>query len=83
VANGVVYVGSFDGKVYAFDASNGQQLWSGATGGPIDSSPTVANGVVYIGSSDYNVYAFGLPAADAPVRPDPTTLKPNLTPSLQ
>ena len=57
VANGVVYVGSFDGNVYALNASTGALLWSYATGNAVDSSPAVANGVVYIGSSDNNVYA--------------------------
>ena len=28
VANGVVYVGSFDGNVYALNASTGALLWS-------------------------------------------------------
>ena len=58
VANGVVYVGSSDGNVYALDASSGAKLWSYATGASIEfSSPAVANGVVYVGSVDKNVYA--------------------------
>jgi outer membrane protein assembly factor BamB len=63
VANGVVYVGSYDGNVYALNASTGSKLWSFATGNLVDSSPAVANGVVYVGSYDHNVYAFGLPPA--------------------
>jgi outer membrane protein assembly factor BamB len=58
VVNGVVYVGSEDGKLYTFDATGGAVLWSATTGGPIDSSPAVANGVVYVGSSDGKLYAF-------------------------
>jgi outer membrane protein assembly factor BamB len=67
VANGVVYVGSEDGKLYAFDAVGSNcsgtpttcaPLWTATTGGPIDSSPAVANGVVYVGSGDGNLYAF-------------------------
>ena len=57
VANGVVYVGSFDNNVYALNALTGAKLWSYATGGPVYSSPAVANGVVYVGSDDQNVYA--------------------------
>jgi len=64
IVNGVVYVGSFDGKLYAFNA-NGcapqtlcQPLWSGATGNDITSSPAVANGNVFIGSADHKLYAF-------------------------
>jgi len=62
VANGVVYVGSQDGKLYAFDATTGATLWRTAkTGDVINSSPAVANGVVYIGSNDGKLYAFHLP----------------------
>ena len=50
VANGVVYVGSLDGNVYALDARTGGLLWSYATGYGVESSPAVANGVVYVGS---------------------------------
>ena len=38
VVNNVVYVGSFDGKVYAFNARTGAILWTYATGGAIWSS---------------------------------------------
>jgi outer membrane protein assembly factor BamB len=57
VAGGVVYVGSFDGNVYALSAATGAKLWSFTTGGFVVSSPAVADGVVYVGSGDGNVYA--------------------------
>ena len=57
VANGMVYIGSFDHKVYAFDAATGRRVWATPTQDTIYSSPAVANGVVYIGSADNNVYA--------------------------
>ena len=64
VVEGVVYVGSFDGRLYAFNA-NGcapatlcQPLWSGATGNDITSSPAVVKGTVFIGSADHKLYAF-------------------------
>src|SRR5262249_36391807 len=57
VANGVVYIGSFDGNVYAFDAVTGDQLWSYTTGDGVQSSPAVANGEGHLGSTDGNVYA--------------------------
>jgi len=73
VANGLVYVGSQDSKVYAFDAAGTTgcagatktctPLWSATTGGAVLSSPTVANGVVYVGSDDGKLHAFGLPPA--------------------
>ena len=49
MANGVVYVGSGDGNVYALNAKTGALLWSYNTG-DVCSSPAVANGVVYVGS---------------------------------
>ncbi len=73
VANDVVYVGSTDHKLYAFDATGGDAsctgtapartcnpLWSMSTGGVVRSSPSVANGAVYVGSDDHTLYAFGL-----------------------
>jgi outer membrane protein assembly factor BamB len=58
VANGVVYVGSYNGKVYALNASTGASVWTAATGGAVWSSPAVANDVVYVGSLDGKVYAW-------------------------
>ena len=57
VVNGVVYIGSSDGNIYALNATTGEKLWSYTTGGFVYSSPTVANGIVYVGSDDHNVYA--------------------------
>ena len=64
VANGVVYVGSDDGNLYAYKATTGALLWSATTGSYVTSSPAVANGVVYVGSYDYNLYAFALGAGN-------------------
>ncbi len=58
VAYGLVYVGSQDHKLYAFDARTEHQVWAASTKDAIDSSPAVANGVVYVGSHDNNLYAF-------------------------
>ena len=57
VVNGVLYVGSGDGNVYALNTSNGTVIWKYATGVEVESSPAVANGVVYVGSDGGNVYA--------------------------
>lgn len=58
VANGIVYIGSEDRNVYAFNATTGTLLWKTPTGDLIHSSPAVANGIVYIGSTDNKLYAF-------------------------
>jgi M6 family metalloprotease-like protein len=57
IADGVVYVGSYDGKVYALDTSTGRNLWNSTLGGILSSSPAVVNNVVFIGCSDGKVYA--------------------------
>jgi outer membrane protein assembly factor BamB len=56
VADGKVYIGSDDGKVYCLDAITGALIWSHEIGGSVLSSPAVAYGKVYIGSDDYKVY---------------------------
>jgi len=66
VASGVVYVGSADGRLYAFDAGSGAPVWSVSTGGSVRSSPAVANGVVYVGADDSKLYAFNA-ASGAPL----------------
>jgi len=61
VVDGVVFVGSYAGKVYALNATDGSLVWSYTTGDCVFSSPAVVDGVVFVGSCDYNVYAFGMP----------------------
>ncbi len=57
VVDGIVYLGSDDGKVYALNASTGAETWSYTTGGRVLGSPAVVDGVVYVGSYDQNLYA--------------------------
>jgi hypothetical protein len=66
VVDGVVYVGSDDGNLFAVDAVDGTERWVFATGEWIESSPAVVDGVVYVGSGDKNLYA--LNAADGTER---------------
>ena len=61
--NGVVYIGSDDDSLYAYPAAGCNSatcgpLWTGPTGGVVESSPAVAKGVVYVGSFDGKLYAF-------------------------
>jgi hypothetical protein len=72
VADGVVYIGSWDGYVYAFDAANGSPIWNYNTGGQVFSAPTVAGGVMFVGSYNSKVFAFGIsysPTSSAPPSP--------------
>ncbi|MFB6120031.1 MAG: PQQ-binding-like beta-propeller repeat protein [Halobacteriaceae archaeon] len=56
VADGRLYIGSMDYKVYAIDAATGEIDWTYETDGPVQSTPTVADGRVYVGSFDKHVY---------------------------
>jgi outer membrane protein assembly factor BamB len=59
VADGKVYIGSFDRRLYCFDTATGSQVWNATTGGGIyASSPSVAYGYVYVGSDDFWWYWF-------------------------
>jgi outer membrane protein assembly factor BamB len=59
VANGVVFIGSIDGNLYAVDQETGKQKWKFKTlaSRQVSSSPAVANGVVYFGGFDGVCYA--------------------------
>ncbi len=61
-ADNVVYTGSNDGVLDAWQARNGSHLWSyAAAPGPVNNyiacNLVVAGGVVYFGSNDHYVYA--------------------------
>lgn len=55
--NGTVFIGSWDGVLYALNASRGDLQWMFQTGWGIDSTPAVSNGLVFLGSLDNNFYA--------------------------
>lgn len=57
VADGYVFIPSYDGKLYALDEYTGSLIWSFATGSSIFATPAVGNGIVYLSSRDFTVYA--------------------------
>jgi len=67
---GLLYIGGFNGKIYALDMETGKEEWVRETGGPIRTRPVVAcagtaGGAekcsrVITGSSDGHVYSFDL-----------------------
>jgi outer membrane protein assembly factor BamB len=57
IADGIVYIGSLAGRVYAFEAESGDELWTVDIGDLIKSSPAVVDGSLYIGSHNGRVYA--------------------------
>lgn len=56
VANGVAYVGSTDGHLYAVDMASGAQRWTDSTNARITSSPAVDDGGVFFTSYDGHLY---------------------------
>ena len=48
VANGTVYIGAYDGALYAFEAATGDRQWRSRLGGSIGASPGYHDGVVSI-----------------------------------
>ena len=52
-----LYVGALDGKVYCLRTSDGDDVWTYTTGGPIGGSPVYSDGVIYIVSTDTYLYA--------------------------
>lgn len=79
VVNGVAYIGSTDGRLWAYPAEGcGQSLctrplWRSTYLAQINSSPTVVNGVVYVGSqtsftsNDGRLNAFAAAGCGTPV----------------
>ena len=57
IVDGVVYIGSNDGALYAIDQETGAKKWAFPTQGRVPSSPAVDHGVVYFGSYDGQFYA--------------------------
>jgi subtilisin family serine protease/outer membrane protein assembly factor BamB len=58
-ANGVVYLGCYDGLIYAVNPDGTlRRTW--ATGDIVRSSPAIAGTTLVVGSNDHRVYAFDL-----------------------
>jgi outer membrane protein assembly factor BamB len=58
VVNGIVYIGSIDGYLYALDAHTGALRWHALTGGDVISSPAVWRGRVFVAATDGVLYAY-------------------------
>jgi len=56
-SDGIIYVGSWDNKLYAINP-DGTQKWVFSTEGSAESSPAIgADGTIYVGSDDNKLYA--------------------------
>ena len=56
IDDGIVYVGSLDSNLYAFNLLSGKQLWKVRTGGPIRSSVAISRKRLFLLSSDGFLY---------------------------
>lgn len=77
IVDGIVYVASTDGKVYARKVTTGAAVWTSPMVGPIRSVPAVVNGLVYVTSSDGKVYA--LKTTTGAIQWTATTGGPNIS----
>jgi outer membrane protein assembly factor BamB len=57
LVDGLLYVGSWDGKVYAIDVATHEERWSFQTGDEVKAAVAYREGVVYVGSYDGAMYA--------------------------
>ena len=57
VVGGLVFVGSWDRRVYALDARDGHEVWRFATDDKVKGAAAYSDGTVYIGSYDGHLYA--------------------------
>lgn len=78
--NGILYFGSYDGCLYALDASKGKLIWKYPTDKGIVSKPFVLEDNVYVGSQDKRLHVVSLRSGrvnwthytDGPVHSSPT-----------
>jgi outer membrane protein assembly factor BamB len=55
--NGKLYVGSWDGNVYAIDARNGRKAWAHQTGDRVNNSAAYLKGRIYIANDSGTLFA--------------------------
>jgi eukaryotic-like serine/threonine-protein kinase len=66
---GVVYVGSLDNTLFAYNATTGKVIWSYATSFGIGTTPAIVNGVIYIagfGSDSFGGTIYALENSQTP-----------------
>jgi outer membrane protein assembly factor BamB len=60
IADGVVYLGDMDGKVYAWKLADGKELWTYKVESGFIASPAIRGGLLYIGDIDGKFYALDI-----------------------
>jgi len=86
VANGQVYVGAYEGSLYAFDATSGIQTWQARLGDAIGASPLYHDGTVYIAVEYYDpdgsLFAVDAATGEVTWSSDRPTNHPHSSPAL-
>jgi outer membrane protein assembly factor BamB len=57
LVDGILYFGTWDGSVYALDASSRRPLWTFETSDKVKGGAAFARGTIFVGSYDGNLYA--------------------------
>ncbi len=57
LANGTIYIGSYDYNLYALEAQSGKMKWKFPTDGGICCTPACTGDLILFGSEDHHVYA--------------------------
>ncbi len=65
VSNGIVFLGGYDGGLYALNLDDGSIEWAQMTKGHIVGGPAVAGDTVYVASADHCLYAFATDSGSA------------------
>lgn len=85
VSDGRVFIGSHDGKLYAFDAISGGRLWAFDAGSPISGTPALSGGVLYLVNDAGSLFALDavtgkkrVVAGDGSPNPGPTGTSPSI-----
>jgi outer membrane protein assembly factor BamB len=55
---GYIYIGANDNRIYCYNLTTQNKVWSYRTGGPIKSTPAVTEDILYVTSWDYKLHAF-------------------------
>ncbi len=66
IVNGIAYVGSYDGWLYALDVALGRRLWRFPAEGPITGAPAWADDRLYFGTEAGDVFCVAQPRKDGP-----------------
>ncbi|MCE5239259.1 PQQ-binding-like beta-propeller repeat protein [bacterium] len=66
IVDGIAYIGSYDGWLYALDVVLGRRLWRFPAEAPITGAPAWADGRLYLGTEAGDVFCVAQPRKDGP-----------------